>query len=151
MGKVLILLLVGMLFLVVPFIALSETVIKEKIISKKDADYIFSLNKGGWEAYVKKIVIPKAWEVRLSPSDTGTFIMALDPVTKFGLIVQPMYSKDNTPPDVLFVSSYFPIGTLPKFTEDFKRGLETEAKKDLGAEYDVSVVYSKIPLLRKLR
>ncbi len=117
----------------------------QTIISKADADYIFSLTKPSWEDYARKMVHPDGWKVRLSPRDTGTGVMAYDNQTRMGLSIQPFYKDENSLPDILIVGSYYPLGTLPKFTEDFKHTIEGEAKKDLGAEYSVSAAYIEMP------
>ena len=117
----------------------------EKIINKQDADYIFSLNRAGWEAYVKRMIHPDGWKVRLSPHDTGTGVMSFDPNSGFGLSIQPLYNGNEGPPKILIVGSYYPLGTLPDFTEDFKKSLENDAEKDLGPDYSVSASYIKMP------
>lgn len=117
----------------------------EDIISKKDADYIFSLNLAGWEAYVKRMIHPDGWKVRLSPHDTGTGVMSFDPNSGFGLSIQPLYNGSEGPPTILIVGSYYPLGTLPEFTKDFKKSLENDALKDLGPNYSVSASYGKMP------
>ena len=117
----------------------------EKIINKKDADYIFSLNRTGWEAYAQKMIHPEGWKVRFGRHDTGTSVMAFDPNTSMGLSIQPLYENDDLPPTIIIVGSYYPLGSLPAFTDDFKRSLEKEAGKDLGPAYSVSASYSKMP------
>lgn len=117
----------------------------EKIINKEDADYIFSLNRAGWEAYARRMVYPEGWKVRLAPHDTGTGVMAFDGNTNFGLSIQPLFVTDEDPPGMLIVGSYYPLGHLPPFTDDFRKGLEKEAVKDLGQGYSVSASYTKLP------
>lgn len=117
----------------------------ERVISKEDADYIFSLTRSQWEAYAQRMVHPEDWEVRFSPHDTGTSVMAYDPKTSLGLSVQPLYGKETSPPDMLIVGSYFPLGTYPRFTDELKRKIEAASKKDLGARYEVLASYTKMP------
>jgi len=117
----------------------------EIIINKQDADYIFSLNRGEWEAYAKRMVHPDGWKVRLSPHDTGTGVMSFDANTGLGLSVQPLYSDDKGPPTMLIVGSYYPLGFLPDFTDAFKISLEKDASDDLGPAYSVTASYTKIP------
>ena len=116
----------------------------EKIVNKQDADYIFGLNKADWESYAQRIFYPDGWKVRLTPHDTGISVMAFDPNTGIGLSIQPFYDSDDKPPTVLIVASHYPLGVLPVFTDDFKRGLEKEAAADLGPGYTVSATYTKI-------
>jgi hypothetical protein len=90
------------------------------------------------------MVHPDGWEVRLTPSDTGTSVVAVDPHTRMGLSIQPLYDSEGTPLTMLVVGSYYPLGFLPAFTDDFKRGLEAEAAADLGPAYTVSATYAKM-------
>lgn len=117
----------------------------EKIINKQDADYIFSLNRAGWEAYVKRMIHPDGWKVQLSPYDTGTGVMSFDPNSGFGLSIQPLYNGNEGPPTILIVGSYYPLETLPDFTAEFKKSLENDVLKDLGPNYSVSATYTKMP------
>jgi len=39
------------------------------VVSKADADRIFSMARSEWEAYAKGLVHPEGWEVRLDLSD----------------------------------------------------------------------------------
>ena len=117
----------------------------EKIINKQDADHIFSLNRREWETYAKRMVHPDGWKVRLSPHDTGTGVMSVDPKTGLRLSVQPLYSDNKGPPTMLIVGSYYPIGFLPNFTNDFKKILEKDASDDLGPAYSVTASYTKMP------
>ena len=122
-----------------PDIAFSET-----IISKEDADRIFSMTKPQWEEYAQKIALPLDWKIALSHHPTGTGVMAFDPKTGYGLSVQPLYPDDKSPPDMLVVGSYYPVGTL-EFTEILKKELKEAAEKDLGPKYSVTASYAKLP------
>ena len=90
------------------------------------------------------MVHPAGWQVRLSPFDSGTAVMSYNPKTGVGLLIQPLYRDDASAPDILMVVSYFPVGTLPKFTDELKRSMEADARKDLGQEYSVSARYTTI-------
>ena len=116
----------------------------ERIVNKQDTDYIFGLNKADWESYALRMVHPDGWKVRLMPHDTGTSVMAFDLNTGMGLSIQPLYDSDDKPPMFLIIGSYYPLGFLPPFTDDFKRGVEKEAAADLGTAYTVSATYNKI-------
>ena len=135
-----IMVLVTLLISLVRANALGET-----IISKQDADRIFSMTKPEWETYAQKIRYPSDWEIRLSRHITGAGVMAFNPKTGYGLSVQPLYRDDKSPPEMLVVGSYYPAGVFPKFTETLKKGIEEEAKKDLGSNYSVTASYAKMP------
>ena len=98
-------------------------------------------------AYAKKMYHPGGWETRLLPLGTGTGVMLYDPKSGKGLGIQPMYKDSTNPPDILILSSFFPPGTLPDFTEKYKRGLESEAMKDLGPAYSVIASPANMPPL----
>lgn len=117
----------------------------EKIINKDDADYIFGLTRVEWEKYAKRMIPPNGWKIRLLPHDTGTGVMSFDPNIGIGFSVQPLYDKRDSPPAILIVGSYYPIGSLPEFSEDFKKKLEIDAATDLGSTYAVSASYTKTP------
>jgi hypothetical protein len=138
------------LILTIAFFILSMSLMpanasSETIISKQDADLIFSMNKSEWEVYAQKIGYPSDWEIRRSHLATGTTVMAFHQKTGRGLSIQPLYGDDKSRPDMLIVGSYYPIGSLPKFTEALKKEIEEAAKKDLGPEYSVTVSYAKFP------
>lgn len=116
---------------------------QERIVSKQDADRIFAFTKAQWNDYAKQIRYPQNWEIRLAPHDTGTAVMAYDPGMGLGLSIQPLYSDDAGPPDLLIVGSYYPAGTFREFPESLRREIERDARADLGAGYDVSVSFQR--------
>ena len=118
---------------------------EEQIISKKDADHIFSLTKPAWEIYVRRIEYPPNWKSSLSSHDTGTGIIAFDTKTGYGLSIQPLYSNEKSVPDMLVVGNYYPKGTFPDFTKRIKKDIEEAAKKDLGPKYSVNVTRTQLP------
>jgi hypothetical protein len=119
----------------------------ETIISKEDADRIFSMTKPQWEGYARKVQYPKDWTIRLSEQETGNVLMAFNTKGAYGLSVQPLYGDDTSPPDLLIVGSYYPVGSLPAFTKKFKNNVEAAALRDLGPSYSVSARYTKLPPL----
>jgi len=113
----------------------------ETIISKKDADHLFSMKKSEWEEFKFKYVFPDGWEARFVEFDTGSSIMAFDKKNNIGgLSVQPLYEDTNSLPDIVIVGSYYEKGRLnidKSFIEDIKK----ETEKDLGSKYKVMVKY----------
>jgi len=120
------------------------------ILGKADADRIFSMNRSQWESYAKGYAYPEGWKVRLEPSDSGSGVLGHDPTTVMELTIRPYYDNTIDPPEVLFVTSSYPLGKAPKFTTDFKRDLEYEAKRNLGPEYSVSISYTKSPTIEEI-
>ena len=117
----------------------------ETIISKEDADRIFSMTKTQWEGYAQRVQYPRNRKVALSKLETGTNLMAFDTKTGYGLSVQPLYPDDTSPPDILIVGSYYPAGSFPAFTEELKNNIEEAVLRDLGPAYSVRASYTKPP------
>ncbi len=115
----------------------------ESIIYKVDVDRIFSMRKAEWEAYAPRIADPK-WKVRLKQVDTGTGVMVLDPSTGMGLSIQPLYIDDKSPPMMLVVGSFYPVGRVPANLAASQKEVEQEAQRDLGHLYAVSARYVKM-------
>ena|ERR1700731_3299514 len=119
----------------------------EKVITKSDVDYIFSLDRAGWESYVERMVHPDGWQVERSHHETGTVVGAFDRTTSMGLSTQPLYSDATSPPKMLVVTSYYPLGKLGAFMPTRKAELEKAAQDDLGSDYTVTVRnFSQPPL-----
>jgi hypothetical protein len=113
------------------------------ILGKVDANRILSMNRLQWESYAKGYAYPEGWKVRIEPSDSGSGVLGHDPTTAMELTIRPYYDNTIDPPEVLFVTSSYPLGKAPKFTTDFKSDLEYEAKRNLGPGYSVSISYTK--------
>jgi hypothetical protein len=116
---------------------------QETIISKKDADHVFSLTRPEWEKQSERFFAP-GWTVRSAKHKTGSQIIGFDPSTGIGLSIQPLYQNDHNPPDLVIVGNYFSIGALPPMTDELKKGMEGAAKKDLGPTYSVRLNYTKM-------
>jgi hypothetical protein len=115
---------------------------QEPIVSKRDADRIFGLSRSQWEAEARAFVPPRGWNVRLQPATTGTSVIATDPRTGTGLGVQPSFRDAQGPPELLVVSSYYPAGTLRRYSEQRRREMETAAA-DLGSAYVAIVAFTE--------
>jgi hypothetical protein len=113
-------------------------------ISKQNADAIFGMNRRTWESYAKQMTHPLGWRSRLLPQETGTAFAAFDPATGTGLTVQPLFSNDTDPPDMIVFSSWYPVGRLP-LTPDFVTDVERVVQRDLGPGYSVSASTAKLP------
>jgi len=133
--------IISILFLILSTYFFPSLVISETIISKKDADHIFSLKKSEWEVYKNRYVFPEGWEVRFNEINTGTGIIAYDNVNNMGLSVQPLYEDDNSFPDLVIVGSYYEKGRFDFFNQEFISDVKKEAEKDLGSKYVVDVKY----------
>ncbi len=116
---------------------------QETIISKKDADYVFSLTKPEWEKHSKEF-FTSGWIVRSTKHETGIAVMGFDQSSGVGLSVQPFFQNDHNPPDVVIIGNYFPIGTLPPMTDELKKDMEVAAQRDLGSTYSVRLNYTEM-------
>ena len=119
----------------------------EEIISKADADHIFSLDRAGWEKYVVQIQYPDGWETRLRPSDLGTVVMALATSTGYILSISPMFDDQTSPPGMLMVGSYYPTGQGDAIDDAYVSSVEAGARRDLGDKYTVFAVKADTPPL----
>jgi hypothetical protein len=119
----------------------------EKIVHKLDTDHIFDLNRNQWDVHTQTMVHLDEWEVQLAPKDTGTIVRFIDRKMQMGLTIQPYYPNENSPPEKLVVGSYFRKGTLPAFTERFKKNLESQAAAELGPDYSVTATYNTVQSL----
>src|SRR6266478_7175384 len=80
----------------------------EKLLTKKQADEVFSFTKPQWEARAAgSSFVPIDWHIRFSSHDTGLQIIGYEPLTGFGLSVQPLYANDTDPPIMVIIRNYF--------------------------------------------
>lgn len=129
--------LLALLMLLTP---LSRVLAAETIISKADVERIFNMRKAEWDAYAPRIAAPN-WKIRLQQASTGNGVMAFDPSTGVGLSVQPLYLDDESPPTMLVVGSFYPLGKLPPHLAVAQHDIERNAQRDLGRGYSISARY----------
>ena len=109
----------------------------EKIISRQQADAIFSMTRSQWEDHAKQLAHPLGWPMRLMPIETGTGFVAVDPKTEVRVTLQPLYKTPTDPPDMIVVGTWYPAGQTP-ITPDFVARVQRAAQEDLGAGYTVT-------------
>ncbi|MDP6426378.1 MAG: hypothetical protein QF443_05280, partial [Dehalococcoidia bacterium] len=114
---------------------------KETIISKNDADSIFSLTMDEWNANSTKMFNPLGWTTKVIPLETGNGIASFDEKTQMSLMVQPLFPNRTNPPMMLLVHTFYPAGVLPEFTDEIKKSIEEAAEKDLGSGYSITFSY----------
>lgn len=129
------------------FIAREPLSAKKKVLSTIDIYKIWNLNLNEWKVYAQAMIHPEGWKAKLFQKDTGTVVMFFDSNSSMGLSVRPFYRGSNSPPVKLIVGSYFPAGTLPEFTDIFKKNLESDESADLGQEYSVRATYTTLRLI----
>jgi hypothetical protein len=133
------------------FIAQKPLSAKKKILNNINIYEILNLNLEEWKIYAREMVHPEGWKAQLLPQDTGLVVMFFDSNSSMGLSIRPFYQDDNSLPDTLVVGSYYPIGTLPEFTETFKKDLEREGAADLGPDYSVSVTHAALQKIEVIK
>ena len=109
----------------------------EKVISRQDADAIFTMTRSQWEDHAKQLAHPLGWPMRLMPIETGTGFVAVDPKTGIRVTLQPLYKTPTDPPEMIVVGSWYPAGQTP-ITPDFVARVQRAAQEDLGAGYTVT-------------
>jgi hypothetical protein len=115
----------------------------ENMISKEDADLIFSLTRSQWEAYALRVLHPWGWETRLAPVSTGSVIISVNVQNGMALSIQPIFTDDQSTPDMLVVGSWHVTGTS-SFTESLKQSIDQAVRHDLGPAYSMSVNFERV-------
>jgi hypothetical protein len=92
----------------------------ENMISKDDADFIFSLTRSQWEAYARRVIHPWGWETRVAAVSTGSVMMSIHVQNGMALSVRSIFSDDHSTPDMLIVGGWHVTGTS-SFTESLKQ------------------------------
>lgn len=131
----------------VPLVFMSGTANVEQIISKEDADNIFSMDKVSWEAYVREVEAPAGWKQNLKPMESGSAIMSFNQELGYGVSIKPFFDDKTKIPEMLIVGSYYPDGSLYDDTEKLIKSVRKKAESDLGASYLVDVVLTNTPPL----
>jgi hypothetical protein len=116
----------------------------DKIISKHEADMMFSLNHTGWEAYARQMTHPPQWQMRLTPHETGTSFAVFDSNTGVGLTVQPLFANETDPPAIIVIGSWYRAGRL-RITPALIADIERAARADLGPNYSVEAAPAQLP------
>jgi hypothetical protein len=123
---------------------------QERIISKADADMIFAFTRAEWERYVRQVVPPEGWTMRLQPLETGTGLARVNQSTGIWKSVQALFTNDEGPPIRIFVGSYYPVYALleglererdergfMRITREVVKQIEQAARLELGPAYSV--------------
>jgi len=117
----------------------------EKLLTKPQADEVFSFTKSQWEARAAgSSFVPIDWHIRFSRHDTGLQIIGYEPLTGFGLSVQPLYANDTDPPIMVIIRNYFLPGKFPQMTEQLQKDLEAVAQRSLGPANNVKLKCGRI-------
>jgi len=131
----------------IPLVFMSGSANIEQIISKEDADNIFSMDKVTWERYVQEIEAPTGWKQSLKPMESGSAIMSFNQDMGHGISIKPFFDEKTKIPDMLIVGSYYPDGSLYDDTEKLINSAKKKAESDLGDSYWVDVVLANTPPL----
>ena len=113
-------------------------------LKKLQVDHSYSLARPEWEIFARRMTHPKM-KVQFCAADTGTGVMMFDPSTGGGFSFQPLYKDSISPPDMIIVGHYFPLGALGGFTEKLREAIEADARDELGSTYSVNARHISTP------
>jgi len=119
-----------------PLQADKTTTAHEPIISKSDANRIFAFTRAEWEQYVRQVVPPEGWTMRLQPLETGTGLARVNQSTGIWKSVQALFTNDEGPPIRIFVGNYYPVGSM-RITRELVKQIEQAARLELEPAYSV--------------
>lgn len=125
-----------MLFLVI----LSSSALAENVISKQEADNIFTMLREKWEETAPLYAYPN-WKMKVKKIATGSMVAAFDNSKGYGLSIQPVYLAAKSLPVSLIVGSFYPKGTLSNDFSKVLNEIEADSERDLGYSYRVSAKY----------
>lgn len=115
----------------------------ETVISREEADRLFSLMRPEWEKAARGSYYP-GWAIQLSPRDTGISLKAYDPSQKFSVSVQPFYEDDISPPKSLIVGASYPVDFWAGGTDQMLSNIRSANRKSLGPSYSLSLVHQRV-------
>ncbi|MBI1994607.1 MAG: hypothetical protein HYU47_04890 [Deltaproteobacteria bacterium] len=116
---------------------------RETVISREEADRLFSLIRPEWEKAARGSYYP-GWAIQLSPRDTGMSLKAYDPSQKFSVSVQPFYDDDMSPPKSLIVGASYPVDFWTGGTDQMLSNIRSANRRSLGPSYSVSLVHQRV-------
>lgn len=116
---------------------------RETVISREEADRLFSLIRPEWEKAARGSYYP-GWAIQLSPRDTGMSLKAYDPSQKFSVSVQPFYEDDMSPPKSLIVGASYPVDFWAGETDQMLSNIRSANRRSLGPSYSVSLVHQRV-------
>ena len=119
---------------------------RETVISREEADRLFSLIRPEWEKAARGSHYP-GWAIQLSPRDTGMSLKAYDPSQKFGVSVQPFYDDDMSPPKSLIVGASYPADFWAGGTDQMLSNIRSANRESLGPSYSLSLVHQRVKRL----
>ena len=120
----------------------------EQLISKAEADYIFSMNHEDWEIHVREIQAPDGWNQSFNPMESGTAIISFNSNTGYGRSIKPFFNEVTQTPDMLIIGSYYSPDTLPDDIEKLRNDISRQAIIELGEDYSTDVIISNTPPLK---
>ncbi|MCU7837358.1 MAG: hypothetical protein KZQ83_19230 [gamma proteobacterium symbiont of Taylorina sp.] len=135
--------LIMLLLMIIPCLVSAE-----QLISKAEADYIFSMNREDWEIHVREIRAPDGWNQSFNPIKSGTAIMSFNSNTGYGRSIKPFFNEVTQKPDMLIIGSYYSPDTLPENIEKLRNDASRQAIIELGEDYSTDVIISNTPPLK---
>jgi len=108
----------------------------EKLLEKAEVDRAFSYNKAQW-AEAASLMAPPGWTLQTYDRETGLQIIAFNSSTGCAISIQPLFTNEKWPPDLVIVGTYLPIGMMPPITAELKAHIKAQAQEEIGPAYSL--------------
>jgi hypothetical protein len=121
-----------------------ESIKKDNYIDKRQIDYVFTLDIDGWEEYIKKmeqLFNKVGWSTRRKHDTRGSVILINNPDGS-SFSIQPLFSETvSSKLFILIIGTYYPKGSIPIESKNFKSDLQSMVEEELGKSYKVKIDY----------
>ena len=79
----------------------------EKLLEKAEVDRAFSYNKAQWTE-AASLMAPPGWTLQTYDRETGLQIIAFNSSTGCAISIQPFFTNEKWPPDLVIVGTLLP-------------------------------------------
>ena len=110
----------------------------EKLLEKAEVDRAFSYNKAQWTE-AASLMAPPGWTLQTYDRETGLQIIAFNSSTGCAISIQPFFTNEKWPPDLVIVGTYLPIGMMPPITAELKAHIKAGAQEEIGPAYSLTL------------
>ena len=123
-----------------------DSIKKDNYIDKEQIDYVFTLDIDGWEEYINEMeqsFNKVGWSTRRRHDPRGSIIVINNPDGS-AFSIQPLFKEHDSSDTGLFIliiGTYYPKGSKPIDSKNFKSDLQSEVEEELGKSYKVKIGY----------
>ena len=123
-----------------------DSIKKDNYIDKEQIDRVFTLDIDGWEEYINEMVQlfnQVGWLTRRKHDPRGSIIVINNPDGS-AFSIQPLFKElvsSDTGLIILIIGTYYPKGSKPIDSKNFKSDLQSEVEEELGKSYKVKIGY----------